>query len=194
VPLNSNVRALRYRHFESSLKGILMTIAQIQQSIDGVVKFYLEHPERALSTDKAAVAVIQEGLRCKAEGPDGAVVVSDMPKGIGGGGAAPTPGWLLRAALANCDATVIAMRAAQLGVVLTRLEVTVDSLSDDRGLLGIGDAVPPGPLSMRVHVLVAADGASPEQLRQIIEWAESHSPVGDAMRRAIPSNTEIEIV
>jgi uncharacterized OsmC-like protein len=170
-----------------------MTIAQIQQSIEGVIRFYSEHPEKALSTDKAAVAVIQEGLRCKAEGPNGAVLISDMPRGIGGGGAAPTPGWFFRAALATCDATVIAMRAAQLGVVLTRLKVTVDSQSDDRGLLGVGDAVPPGPLSMRVHVLIAAEGASPDQLRQIVEWAESHSPVGDAVRRAIPSSTEVEI-
>jgi uncharacterized OsmC-like protein len=170
-----------------------MTIAQIHQSIEDVIKLYSEHPEKALSTDKAAVAVIQGGLRCKAEGPNGAVAITDMPKGIGGGGAAPTPGWFLRAALASCDATVIAMRAAQLGVVLTRLEVTVDSHSDDRGLLGVGDAVPPGPLSMRVHVLIAADGVSPEQLREMVEWAESHSPVGDAVRRGIPSSTEIDI-
>ncbi|MCJ0763508.1 OsmC family protein [Variovorax terrae] len=170
-----------------------MTIVQIQQSIEGVIKLYSEHPEKALSTDKAAVAVIQEGLRCKAEGPNGAVLVSDMPKGIGGGGTAPTPGWFLRAALANCDATVIAMRAAQLGIVLTKLEVTVDSDSDSRGILGVGDSVPAGPLNMRVHVLVAADGASPEQLRQIVAWAESHSPVGDALRRAIPCSTEVEV-
>lgn len=128
-----------------------------------------------------------------AEGPNGAVLVSDMPKGIGGGGTAPTPGWFLRAALANCDATVIAMRAAQLGVVLTRLEVTVDSESDNRGLLGVGDVAPAGPLSMRVHVRVAADNAPPELLRQIVDWAESHSPVGDALRRAIPCRTEIEV-
>ena len=170
-----------------------MTIVQIQQSIESVTKLYSEYPEKALSADKAAVAVIQEGLRCKAEGPNGAVLVSDMPKGIGGGGAAPTPGWFLRAALANCDATVIAMRAAQLGVVLTRLEVTVDSDSDNRGLLGVEECVPAGPLSMRVHVLVAADRASPELLRQIVHWAESHSPVGDALRRAIPCRTEVEV-
>jgi uncharacterized OsmC-like protein len=170
-----------------------MTAAHIQKSIEGVIKFYSEHPDKALSNDKAAVAVIEHGLRCKAEGPDGAVLVSDMPKGVGGEGGAPTPGWFLRAALANCDATVIAMRAAQLGIVLTKLEVTVDSQSDDRGLFGIEDDVPAGPLGMRVRVLIAADGASPELLRQIVAWAESHSPVGDAVRRAIPSTTEIEV-
>ena len=87
----------------------------------------------------------------------GHVLVSDMPKAIGGGGATPTPGWFLRAALANCDATAIAMRAAQRGLVLSALEVTVDSQADDRGLLGLrGAGVLPGPTSMRVRI--AAEG------------------------------------
>ena len=170
-----------------------MTIAHIQQSIEGVARFFAENPERGRTTDKAAVATVQGGLLCKAEGPNGAVLISDMPKGIGGGGTAPTPGWFLRAALANCDATVIAMRAAQLGVTLTKLEVTVDSVSDDRGMLGLKEGIPPGPQSMRIRVAIAADGAPPEQLRHIVEWAESHSPVGDAVRRAIPSSIEIEL-
>lgn len=171
-----------------------MTMAEIRQSIEGVVKFFEENPQKGRINDTAAVAVVEEGLRCRASGPRGAVLLSDMPRSVGGGGAAPTPGWLLRAALANCDATVIAMRAAQLGIVLTMLEVSVDSESDDRGLLGIGnDPVPAGPLSMRVRVRIAADDIAPEQLREIVEWAEAHSPVGDAIRRSVPLSTEIKI-
>jgi uncharacterized OsmC-like protein len=120
-------------------------------------------------------------------------LVSDMPSAVGGGGSAPTPGWFLRAALANCDATVIAMRAAQVGVELTRLQVTVDSVSDDRGMFGVGgDDVPAGPQSMRIRVVIAAHGASPEQLAEIVHWAEAHSPVGSAIRRATPMAMEIE--
>ena len=170
-----------------------MTIAHIRQSIEGAIKFFSEHPEQALAMDKAATAVIEQGLRCKVEGPNGAVLISDMPTDIGGGGTAPTPGWLMRAALASCDATLIAMRAAQLGIVLTRLEVRVEGQSDHRGLLGVEDTVPAGPLCIRLHVLIAAADASAEQLHQIVEWAESHSPVGDALRRAVPSTTRIEI-
>jgi uncharacterized OsmC-like protein len=169
-----------------------MTMAEIRQSIESVVKFFEGNPEKGRINDTAAVAVVEEGLRCRASGPRGAVLISDMPKSVGGGGAAPTPGWLLRAALANCDATVIAMRAAQLGVALTMLEVSVDSESDDRGLFGVG-AVAAGPLSMRVRVRIAADDVAPGQLREIVEWAEAHSPVGDAIRRAVPFSTEIEI-
>lgn len=170
-----------------------MTLARIQQSMEGVARYFTEHPDQAVSTDKAATATLEQGLRCQAVGPHGAVLASDMPKGIGGDGSAPTPGWYLRAALATCDATVIAMRAAQLGVVLSTLEVTVDSVSDDRGILGLGDGIPPGPQNMRIRVRIAADGESPEALRRIVEWAESHSPVGDAVRRAIPSHLEVEI-
>jgi len=170
-----------------------MSVALIQQSIEGLIKYLSEHPDKCRSTDKAAVAVVEEGLQCRAEGPNGAVLISDMPKAIGGRGSAPSSGWLLRAALANCDATVIAMRAAQLGVSLTTLEVTVDSESDDRGLLGMDDAVPAGPLTMRVRVRIGARDVTPERLREIVEWAEAHAPVGDAIRRAVPSKTDIEI-
>lgn len=168
-----------------------MAIAHIQQALDGVIALYSERPEAALSADKPATAVLEAGLRCRAVGPNGAVLLSDMPRGIGGGATAPTPSWLMRAALANCDATMIALRAAQCGVVLSRLEVTVESRSDDRGMFGIDGADVPGPLTMRVQVRIAAEGAAPEQLREIVAWAEAHSPVGDALRRAVPSTTDV---
>lgn len=171
-----------------------MTTARIQQSIAGVIQYLSDHPDKGPVTDKPAVATIQHGLMCKAEGPHGAAMVSDMPKSVGGGGTAPTPGWFLRAALANCDATVIAMRAAQLGITLSKLEVTVDSTSDDRGIFGLVQDIPAGPQAMRIRVVIAADASSPEQLRQIVEWAEAHSPVGDAVRRAIPTSLQIETV
>jgi hypothetical protein len=37
--------------------------------------------------------------------------VLDLPSPVGGDGVAPTPGWLLRAARATCEATLTAMRA-----------------------------------------------------------------------------------
>jgi uncharacterized OsmC-like protein len=171
-----------------------MSIFHIQQSIASAINYLLEHPEKARYTDKAATATIEEGLRCRAEGPNGATLVSDMSKAVGGGGSAPSPGWLLRAALANCDATVIAMRAAQLGVVLTTLEVTVDSESDDRGLLGVDDTIPAGALRMRTRVRIGAKDVAPEDLQDLVVWAEAHSPVSDVVRRAVPSQTEVEVV
>jgi uncharacterized OsmC-like protein len=169
-----------------------MTALHIQQSIEQFTTFLAQNPAKARVADKAAVATIQYGLCVKAEGPNGATLVSDMPAGVGGGGTAPTPGWFLRAALANCDATVIAMRAAQVGIVLTRLQVSVDSVSDNRGMLGLGENIPPGPESIRIRVAIAADGVSRDQLQEIVHWAEAHSPVGDALRRAIRCSMEID--
>lgn len=165
----------------------------IRQSIETARKYLTEHPDEARSTDRRAVAVIEDGLRCRVESPQGAFIFTDMPAAVGGGGSAPAPGWLARAAQASCDATVIAMRAAELGIALQRLEVTVDSESDDRGLLGMDEAVPAGPLSSRVRVRIAADGIDPERLRELVEWAERHSPVSDAIRRAVPMAVELEL-
>jgi uncharacterized OsmC-like protein len=170
-----------------------MSTDRIKESLHQVARYFAEHPEKAISQDKPATSVLESGLRCRAEGPNGAVLVSDMPAGIGGGASAPTPGWQLRAALANCDATLIAMRAAQLGVKLTLLEVTVGSESDDRGLLGVSESIPPGPMSVSVSVRIAAEGASAEQLHDLVRWAERHSPVSDAVRRAVPVHTQVTV-
>lgn len=169
-----------------------MTGEQIRHSIENAVGYLSEHPGKARYTDSPATAVI-EGLKSRVEGPNGATLVSDMPPAVGGGDSAPTPGWLLRAAIASCDATVIAMRAAQEGIELSKLEVTVDSESDDRGLLGIDDAVPAGPLSTRIRVKIAAEGVPEEKLREIVEWADRHSPVSDALQRAVPTTLDLDV-
>jgi uncharacterized OsmC-like protein len=171
-----------------------LSIHHIQKSVKGIIQYYLENPDKAISEDKPATARVEAGLRCRATGPHGAELVSDMPKGIGGGATASTPGWFLRAALANCDATMIALRAAELGITLTTLEVTVSSTSDDRGLLQIDDSIPAGPLKVQAHVKLGGEGVSKEQLQELVAWAERHSPVGNAISRAVPLNVSVEVV
>ena len=61
-----------------------------------------------------ATATTESGPRVKAIEPKGESLVTNMPVGIGGVDTAPTPCWSLRAALANCDATMIALRASQI--------------------------------------------------------------------------------
>lgn len=164
----------------------------IRSAIETASSHLIEHPEAARGPDKPAVAVHEEGLRVRVEGPTGDLS-TDMPPSVGGGATAPTPGWLLRAALASCDATAIAMEAAREGIELTDLSVTVESESDFRGVLGVDDSVQPGPLSVRISIRLSADNATEEQLREIAERAESRSPVGDAIARAVSVTTEIEV-
>jgi len=86
------------------------------------------------------------------------------------------------------------LRAAQLSIELKTLEVRVDSLSDDSGMLGMDDSKPAGPLNMKVSIRIGADGASEEKLHEIIEWAEKHSPVGEPLNRAMPVEYAVEVV
>jgi uncharacterized OsmC-like protein len=112
-------------------------------------------------------------------------VNTDMPPALGGEGLAPSPGWLRRAAQAACEATMIAIRAAQEGIALQSLEVVIGSVSDDRGMLGIGDA-DAGPIESSAQVKIRAPGVPPAKPREIVEWAEAHSPVTDALSRSVP--------
>lgn len=165
---------------------------EIRSAIEAAISYLTEHPDEARYTDSPAVATVEEGLRCRVTGPSDWAVVTDMPPSVGGGGSAPSAGWLFRAALASCIATLIAMRSAQEGVELSGLEVTVDSESDDRGILGMDDDVPAGPLSVRVGIHMGAPDVAPERLRAIAEWGAVHCPVCDATGRAVTMTREVE--
>jgi uncharacterized OsmC-like protein len=167
-----------------------MGVEQIRTAIDAATTWLRENPADARSTDSAATATMVDGLVCRVTGADGATVTTDMVPSVGGTASAPSPGWLLRAAEASCVATLITMRAAVLGIALETLEVTVDSESDDRGLLGIADDVPAGPLSGRVRVRLTASGVDEATLTEIARWGVKHCPVCDAVERAVP----IEVV
>jgi uncharacterized OsmC-like protein len=164
----------------------------IRKSIEQASQYLNEHPEKARASDSAATAIREDGLRFRVEGPWDSLT-SDMAESVGGGASAPSPGWLLRAALAACDATVVAMEAARDGIELTDLEVSVESESDFRGVLGVDPTVHPGPQSMRVEIRLAATDATDEQLRAIVERAEAQSPVRDALARTMSMTTEIAI-
>lgn len=164
---------------------------RIRESIEAARGYLSEHPEEARSHDLPATAVLEEGLRCRVEGPAGTAIVTDMPAAVGGMASAPTPGWLARAALASCDATVLAMRAAELGIAIERIEVTVESESDDRGLLGVAEA-PAGPLGVRVRARLVGGSVDDDAVRALRSWLEDHSPVGGVYRHGVPTTLELE--
>jgi uncharacterized OsmC-like protein len=159
-------------------------MADIRTSIENAVRYLSEHPDEARYTDSAAIAVVEDGLRVRVTGPDGASAVTDMPTSVGGSGTAQSAGWLYRAALAACVATLVAMEAAREGIEPASLEVTVDSESDDHGILGMDPSVPAGPLSVRVHVRT-------DLPRAVIERAASRCPVYDATQREVAILLEI---
>ena len=163
----------------------------IGEAISKATAYLSENPGEARYTDSAAVAVLDAGLKVTVSASDGRSVGTDMPSGVGGEDSAPSPGWLFRAALAACDTTLIAMRAAMLGIELGRVEVSIDSESNDLGILGIDESVPAGPLSVRTSVKVVAKDVDDGQIQELVEWAVAHCPVCDATKRAVPMTLEI---
>jgi uncharacterized OsmC-like protein len=162
----------------------------IRNAMETASGYLREHPDAATGTDAAATAVREDGLRFRVEGPTGQVT-SDMSESVWGGATAPTPGWLLRAALASCDATLVAMEAARDNIELSDLKVIVESESDFRGVLGIDASVNPGPVAVRVRIELTAPDATEDQLREIVQRAEAHSPVRDALEREVSMTTEV---
>ena len=158
----------------------------IGEAVARASAYLTEHPEEARYRDAAASARLDSGLRVSVAGPGGESLTTDMPSGIGGTAAVPSPGWYLRAAEASCVVALIAIRAAALGITLDGLEAEVDSESDDRGILGLDEAIPAGALSVKVAVTVRATGRSRDELESLARWGVDHCPVIDTVRRPVP--------
>ncbi len=167
-------------------------MSRIKEAIEQLSAGIAAEPAKARPKNAAATARLVDGLRCEVTGPRQERVLTDMPPAMGGEGSAPNPGWLMRGAIASCTATVIAMRAAKLGVALSTLEVSVDTDSDLRGILGLDQNVSAGHGPVRMKVRIAGN-AAPQVLRDIVAWADAHSPVGCTVRNAPAYLMDVEV-
>lgn len=153
-------------------------------------------PGAGLHDDAPATATWSGGLRIIAGHANGTRIPTDMPEELGGTGDRITPGWLMRAGLASCTATCIAMRAAARGIELDELELVARSRSDTRGLLGMpsqsGEPVPAGPHDVQLLVRIAAHGFTAQQLRSLVEESFRSSPVACAIEAAMPVALQID--
>ena len=163
----------------------------IQDAVARAGAYLSEHPGEARYRDAAATARLTNGLQVDVTGPGGESLRTDMPRGIGGMASEPSPGWFFRAAAAACVASLIAIRAAATNARLLSCEVRVDSESDDRGILGLDDGVPAGPLSTRIDVTLEAPGMQRAERLALARWAVDHCPVTDALARAVPIELDV---
>ena len=58
----------------------------------------------------------------------------------------------------------------------------------DAGLLGLDDTISAGHSAIRTTVRISAENATSEQLKELVQWATAHSPVGCTVCNA-PTNT-----
>jgi uncharacterized OsmC-like protein len=171
-----------------------MADSQIRMALEKLSQTIASQPEKAKAKHSPATAILMTGVKCRVRGSAGEQIETDMPAAMGGAASGPNPGWFFRASLASCCATVIAMRAARLGVNLTMLEVAVESDGDHRGILGLDDRISAGMSSLHTTVQIGSDNASPEQLAELVRWAERHSPVGCTVREASTNTVDIRIM
>ena len=170
-----------------------MSQSNIHQAIINVEEYFQCNPATGAKADIRATAVMENGLRCCIQSPDGIAVHTDMPEIVGGSATASSPGWLSRAAIASCDATLLTMRAARQGITLDRVEVSVDAKSDGRGMF-MDEGISPGSSEIQIHFKIGAKDVSREQLQELIDWVVEHSPVGTDAERAIDVSVNLEVL
>lgn len=154
----------------------------IREAVERSIQLLALKPSRGhlTCTTRARLA---DGLRCEIE--EGSwKLAADMPAKVGGDETAPTPGVLGRAALAGCLTIGIAAWAARLSIPIDALEVEVQADFDARGELGIGDGIPAGYSEVRYAVSIESP-ASRQQLDELLDLAERHSPYLDIFGRAV---------
>jgi uncharacterized OsmC-like protein len=164
-----------------------------RDALERVKRVFLEKPAAARKPTAQATAIWRSRLKCEVIGPGIEKVVTDMPEAMGGGGEGPNPGWLLRASMASCTATSIAMRAALLGIELRSLEVTVESQMDARGVVGIPD-VSTALDDIRMSIKIGADGVDDATLRDVAKLSEAHSTVSCTLRERPPIAIDVTVI
>jgi uncharacterized OsmC-like protein len=174
-------------------------VTDIAAALKRVEKVVLRSPQTGIHTDAPATACWAGGTRVSSRSESGTVVATDLPAAVGGEDSAVTPGWLLRAGLAACVTTCIAIAAAVEGIELAELEIVATSRSDVRGLLDMpgvdGGRISAGPFDVQLHVKIAAsDGTSAQRLHSLVERSHRCSPVSCAVQDATPIELRIEVV
>lgn len=128
-----------------------------------------------------SVSTLDGRLRCSTtEGSS--VIESDLPPALGGEAAAPSPATLVRAALGACLAMGYRLRAAELGIELAAVRVTVESESELCGMLDPEADVPPGFTALRYRVEIESPAPEPD-IERVVELGDRLSPVLDMLTR-----------
>ena len=121
------------------------------------------------------------------ESAPGALLRAGAHPAVGGDGDVPCSGELLLAALAACQETTMRMVAANMGVDLEKLEISVEGDWDPRGTLAMGKEFPIGITAVRVHTHVVVRGDEREERAQrLLRSAERYCVVLSKLQAGVP--------
>ncbi len=141
-------------------------------------------------------ADLSDPLHCSVH-PDGAPgngFRSGAHPAVGGAGDVPCSGDLLLSALAACQEITLRMVAANMGIELEALEVTVEGDWDPRGTLAMGKQFPIGLTGIRCHtkVLIAGDEQG-ERADRLLRSAERYCVVLSTLRNGVEVDSTFEV-
>ena len=152
---------------------------------------YLDDPDSApeVLRVKGGSGDLVDPLHCTVfpESVPDAVFRSGAHPAVGGDGDVPCSGDLLLAALAACQETTLRMVAANMGIDLEELEVTVEGDWDPRGTLALGKEFPIGVTAVRAHTRVVVRGDKRgERAERLLRSAERYCVVLSTLRAGVP--------
>jgi uncharacterized OsmC-like protein len=163
-----------------------MELREIQRPLK---ERYRAQPEAARITLRAQGLATDSPMACSVD-LGRALYAAQAHAGVGGSGTAACSGDLLLGALAACAQLTAQMVAANMGLSVERLEVTVEGDLDLRGTLGVDPDAPVGFEAIRIRFEVVAPGASEEQLAKLRDRAERYCVVLQTLRRPPPIDAE----
>ena len=161
--------------------------SEICAAQEHVADIFIKKPKAAFSSIRAS-GHLDEGLICKVR-QDGYEAVMDMSKVMGGDGAAPSPGFYIRAGLAGCVAIGIKMTAARERIAIDAIDVDVEMDFDDSALLGMGgnSAAP-----LETRLIIALQSSAPwEKVEAMVGRALAADPFFLALRDAQKVMTQV---
>lgn len=115
----------------------------------------------------------------------------DEPSALGGTDTAPNMVEVVLGAYGCCLTTGYVMNAAQRGIKLEGVEVSLKGDLDLRGFFGLSDKVPPGYTDVHVEVKINAPGATQQQVKDLHDHVEKTSPVGCILCRPLKVTTSL---
>jgi len=116
----------------------------------------------------------------------GVVFRSGAHPAVGGDGDVPCSADLLLAALAACQETTLRMVAANMGIDLQELDISVEGDWDPRGTLAMGREFPIGLTAVRAHTRVVVRGDERgERAERLLRSAERYCVVLDTLRAGV---------
>lgn len=163
-----------------------MYLVDVRQQQAPIKEAMRQHPETARITDtvQSLPSDLRDPLHVRVgrAGDRPFEITVGLHRAAGGDGKFPCPGDVLAAALAACQELTVRMVAANMGIELADLRVTVTASADLRGTLALDRDTKVGMQTLDVATHVVVRGGDPERARRLLAASERYCSVLDTLR------------